>query len=241
MTGKAEAKFVVLHDPDSLARAAADWLLARVLAAGDTPAVCLAGGSTPQLLYRTLTEPPYRDRFPWPRVHWFWGDERFVSQESPRSNYRMVRAALLDRAPVPAANIHAVDTSGSLEHAAEDYERRLKTFHGSARLSPDRPLFSATLLGLGADGHTASLFPGDPALDEHERWVVPVPASQSEPRVTLTFPALESSGEIAFLVSGAEKRIVLARIRQGGDAPAARIESSSGVNWFVDRAAAGAS
>lgn len=241
MPGNADAKFVVLRDPDTLARVAADWILARVLDAAGLPAVCLAGGSTPQLLYRKLTEPPYHDRFPWPRVHWFWGDERFVPHDSPRSNYRMVCRALFDHAPVPAANIHAMDMAGSLEYAAENYEGHLRTFYGSELLSPDRPLFSATLLGLGTDGHTASLFPGDPVLDEKSRWVVAVPASQSEPRVTLTFPVLESSGGIAFLVSGAEKCAVLARIRRGGDAPAARIQSPSGVNWFVDRAAAEAS
>lgn len=240
MAGSAQTEFVVLRGPKTLARCAAEWLLKRVKAVEGRPAVCLAGGSTPFLLYRLLTEAPWRERFPWDRVHWFWGDERFVPPDNPRSNHHMVRAALFDRVPVPAANIHPVPTQLPLDDAARAYEQNLKEFYGATELSLQRPLFAATLLGLGEDGHTASLFPGNAALAEQRRWVVPVPDAKPEPRVTLTLPALASSGEIAFLVSGVNKAAVVARVRRREDMPALRIESPGRVHWFMDRAAAGA-
>jgi 6-phosphogluconolactonase len=239
MANASQTEFVTLRGPKTLARCAADWLLNRALAVPERPAVCLAGGSTPLLLYQMLADRPWRDRFPWERVHWFWGDERYVPPDDPRSNYRMVRSALLDRVPVPPENIHAMPTNGTLPQVAGDYERALKQFYGADELAPNRPLFAATLLGLGTDGHTASLFPGSAALDEHERWVAPVPDAHPEPRITLTPPALASSGEIAFLVSGAKKRDILARVRRNEDLPALRIESAGRVHWFIDRAAAG--
>lgn len=240
MTASTQREVVVLRGPRSLARCAADWLLGRALAVEEAPAICLAGGSTPQSLYRLLAEPPYRDRFPWQRVHWFWGDERFVPRDHPRSNYRMVKEALFDRVPVPPQNIHPFDTMATLEVAAASYERELKSFYGATELRPDRPLFAATLLGLGGDGHTASLFPGQAALDEHKAWVAAVPEGQPEPRLTLTYPTLDSSGEIAFLVSGAAKRDILRRVRNGEDFPATRVDTPGRIRWFVDRAAVGA-
>jgi len=239
MANSVQTEFVVLRGPKTLARCAADWLLARVLAVAERPAVCLSGGATPLMLYQLLAEAPWRDRFPWSRVHWFWGDERFVPPDDPRSNYRMVRAALFDRVGVPAENIHPMPTDRALPQVAADYERVLMQFYGAERLLLDRPLFAATLLGLGTDGHTASLFPGSGALEEEERWVAAVPDARPEPRITLTLPALASSGEIAFLVSGAKKRDILSQIRRHDDLPATRIDSAGRVHWFVDRAAAG--
>jgi 6-phosphogluconolactonase len=239
MTNATQTEFMVLRGPKALARCAADWLLNRVLAVGEMPAVCLSGGSTPTLLYQALREEPYRDQFPWQRVHWFWGDERFVAPTDPRSNYGMARAVLFDHVPVPRANIHPIDTHGTLSEAAALYERELRQFAGSAGRASDHPLFAATLLGLGTDGHTASLFPGDAALNEQERWVATVPESRPIPRITLTLPALASSGEIGFLVSGATKRAIFAQVRRGADMPATRVLSAGRVRWFVDRAAAG--
>ena len=138
-------------------------------------AVALSGGSTPRRLYEHLAGPPYRDAFPWSRTHWFWGDERFVPHGDAQSNYRMVREALLSRAPIPAINIHPIPTEGvSPEAAAVTYERELKSFYGAKRLDAARPLFDVTLLGLGPDGHTASLFPGTAVLAERDRWVAAV-------------------------------------------------------------------
>ncbi|MDE2515176.1 MAG: 6-phosphogluconolactonase [Rhodospirillales bacterium] len=230
----------ILADADALARHAAAWLLAAATAKAGKFAICLSGGSTPQRLYRLLADPPFRTTFPWARAHWFWGDERFVPRDDPRSNYRMVHEALLSRAPIPAANIHPIPTEGlSPDAAAAEYERALRDFHGTAQLAPEQPLFDVTLLGLGPDGHTASLFPGTAVLRERTRWVAPVVGAKAETRLTLTYPALESSRRTAFLVTGAEKSAMLARLRRADDAlPAARLHPIGSTWIFADQAAA---
>jgi 6-phosphogluconolactonase len=235
----AEPRLTVLPNAEALAERVAAWILERVLALPGKVSVCLSGGSTPQRLYQTLAETPCRDRMPWQRMHWFLGDERFVPANDPRSNYRMIREALLDRIEAPAGSVHPIPTQGlTLDAAVVAYERELKRFHGAEELSPDRPLFDVTLLGLGEDGHTASLLPGAPVLDERSRWVAPVVGFAPEARITLTYPALESSRDVAFLVSGEAKRQILARIRTGpADVPAAHIRPVGRLHWFVDRAA----
>lgn len=237
--GGARDDLIVLPDSQSLVRAAADWLLRAILARDGAVAVCLAGGSTPRPLYALLGEPGYRDRIPWQRVHWFWGDERFVPADDPRSNYRMAWQALFQHVPVPPDNIHAIPTTGRIDDAALAYEQALQDFYGATNLAAERPLFAATLLGLGADGHTASLFPGNAALDETRHWVIAVRDAPGVPRVSLSYPVLASSDAIAFLVSGAEKRAALAAIRGGDDVPAARVRTAGRVTWFADRAAVG--
>jgi 6-phosphogluconolactonase len=197
---------VAVHPtPEDLARATAAWLRERAAAAGPRFAVCLAGGSTPRRVYELLASAE-RERFPWNRAHWFFGDERFVPHDHPDSNYRMVRAALFDAAPVPAGNVHPMPTAGEPAQAAQAYANELHDFYGAAALDPQRPLFDVVLLGLGEDGHTASLFPGTTALQERQRWVVDVLNPKSEPRITLTYPALASTRALAFLVAGANKR-----------------------------------
>src|SRR5258705_3252462 len=235
-----EAEFEILADAEALARRAAAWLTGAVTATQGAFAISLAGGSTPRRLYELLAEAPYRDAFPWTRAHVFWGDERFVDKNDPRSNYRMVHEALLSRAPIPAANIHPIPTEGMTRaEAAFAYEGELNSHYGAAKLDPMRPLFEVTLLGLGNDGHTASLFPGTDALAERDRWVAAVTGITPEPRITLTYPALESSRRVAFLVSGREKRAVFGRIRRGDmELPAARLNPAGELRWFVDAAAA---
>jgi 6-phosphogluconolactonase len=206
-------------------------------------AVALSGGATPRRLYQLLATSPFREAAPWSRIHWFWGDERFAPATDPASNFRMVQEAMLSRTPIPPLNIHRIPTEGGIspQTAAAAYESELKRFYGAAELDPARPLFDVTLLGLGADGHTASLFPGDPALDEKRRWVVAVAGRRAEPRVTLTFPALESSRHVAFLVSGADKRSVLSRLLSGDeDLPAARLHPAGSRRIFADGAAGSA-
>src|SRR3984893_14731878 len=194
MTPSARAKLEILADPAALSRRVADWMLQAATATDGIFAVALSGGSTPRSLYRLLAEPPYRDTFPWSRTHWFWGDERFVPHDDASSNYRMVREAMLSRVAVPAENIHPVPIDGlTPETAASAYERDLRSFHGADRLAPARPLFKWTLLGLGRDGHPASLFPGTAVLEERERWAAAVVGAKAEARVTLTYPALEST------------------------------------------------
>jgi len=228
----------VATDPEALARRVAEWITGL---AGNSPgrfAVCLSGGSTPRRLYQLLAESPYREAMPWDRVHWFWGDERFVSWEHEDSNYRMVREALLARAPVPAQNIHGIETTGQPRDAAAAYERELKFFYGTDDLDTERPLFDVQLLGLGPDGHTASLFPGTSVLDERHRWVAEVIGAKPEIRISLTYRTLESSRHTAFLVAGSDKREMLARALAGDRAlPAARVRPTGTLTWFVDAAA----
>jgi 6-phosphogluconolactonase len=240
MTTAAEAGLEVLADPDALARRVADWLLEAALAKEGAFAVALSGGSTPKRLYALLASPAYLDKFPWSRTHWFWGDERFVPQDDPLSNYRMVREALLSHAPVPAANIHAVPIDGlTPDAAASAYETELKAFYGADTLDPARPLFDVNLLGLGPDGHTASLFPDTAVLAERKRWVAAVVGAKAEARITLTYPVLESSAHVAFLIAGHEKQAIFARLRSGDETlPAAHVRPIGDVTWFADQAAA---
>lgn len=228
----------VLENPEALARRAAGWITDLAAASRDRFAICLSGGSTPRRLYQLLAESPYRDALPWDRVHWFWGDERFVPWHHPDSNYGMVQAALLGKAPVAPANIHGIPTDGTPADAATAYERVLKSYYGSESLDPTRPLFDIQILGLGPDGHTASLIPGTSVLEERRRWVAEVIGGRPEPRITLTYPALESSRHAAFLVAGAEKRETLSRALAGDQGlPAARLRPVGELIWFVDEPA----
>lgn len=234
-----DAKLVVLADAETLSHHVADWLLEIAIAKDGIFAINLSGGSTPRRLYERLAGPPYHDAFPWSRTHWFWGDERFVPHDDARSNYRMVWEALLSRAPIPAINVHPIPTEGvSPEAAASAYERQLKSFYGAQRLDPARPLFDVTLLGLGPDGHTASLFPGAAVLAEQNHWVAAVVGAKSEARITLTYPALESSRNAAFLVEGQEKRAILKRLCRGDESlPATRLRPAGALQIFADKAA----
>ena len=228
----------VVKDSEALAHRAAGWITDLAAASRDRFAICLSGGSTPRRLYQLLAESPYRDRMPWDRVHWFWGDERFVPWDHPDSNYGMAYAALLGRAPVPPGNIHGIPTTGTPADAAIAYERVLKSYYGSESLDPTRPLLDIEILGLGPDGHTASLIPGTSVLDERHRWVAEVIGGRPEPRITLTYPTLESSRHTAFLVTGADKRETLSRALAGDQAlPAARLRLVGELIWFVDEAA----
>jgi 6-phosphogluconolactonase len=240
MTGIPDAKWEVLDDPEALAIRVADWLLARAAATRDVFTVALSGGSTPRRIYELLGDPPRQQSFPWSRTHWFWGDERFVSRSDARSNYQMAWQAMLSRAPVPPRNIHPMPVeAGDPEAAALAYEKELKSFYGSDSIDPSRPVLDVTFLGLGDNGHTASLFPGTAALEERQRWVVAVRGVAPEPRLTLTYPVIESSRQVAFLVTGSEKRTVLARFRRGdSDLPAARLKPSGELWIFADLAAA---
>jgi 6-phosphogluconolactonase len=241
MTGSFKGQLETIADPEALARHVAGWLVAAAVQSDGAFAVALSGGSTPRRLYELLASPPHRQAFPWERTHWFWGDERFVPHDSPASNYRMVREAMLAGAPVPPANVHPVLTEGlAPDEAALSYEQELKRFYGASILSADRPLFDVTFLGLGPEGHIASLFPGTAILKERTRWVGAVIGAKAEPRITLTYPALESSREIAFLVAGAAKRAVLEQLLRGDpELPAAHLHPVHGtLRIFVDRAAA---
>jgi 6-phosphogluconolactonase len=230
----------ILADPPALAHRVAEWMTAAALAARDPFRVSLSGGSTPKTLYELLASEDFRSRFPWQRVLWYWGDERFVPYDDPRSNFRMAREAMLAKASVPPENIHPVPVDGSPEKAALRYERTLQEAYGGPVLDPWKQLFDITLLGIGPDGHTASLLPGDALLDERKRWVAAVSHGRPEVRITMTYPVIESSRRVAFLVTGHEKAAIVAAIRAGGSqVPAARVKPVGELIWFLDRGAAG--
>lgn len=231
----------ICEDAADLARAGADFLCTLAASRAGRTIVALSGGNTPKPLYALLAREPIETRMPWDRVHFVLGDERFVPPSEPASNYGMVRAAFLDHVPVPAENVHPVETQGiTLDEAAVRYEAMLKGLYGADTFEPGRPLLNLTFLGLGGDGHTASLLPGEPALQVRDRWVAPVPKGRAEERITLTYPALNSSEVVAFLVSGEGKREILDKILSGDDSfPASHIRAQGEVLWFVDRTAAG--
>jgi 6-phosphogluconolactonase len=233
-------KIIVVGDAGALAQAAADRLLARIAANSGRVAICLTGGSSPLKLYELLATAPYRGRIPWDRVHWFIGDERFVAAADPLNNMAMARRAFLDRY-APPENIHPIPTdSANPADAARRYENELQAFYGSDELDLARPLFDLVLMGVGPDGNTASLFPGYPAIEETERWVVGVPEAHVAPfvpRVTLTLQPLNCCREMLFEAAGAEKRAILTRVLAGENLPANRALATGETVWLVDRAA----
>ena len=236
-----ERKLTVLADPEAVARHTADFILKTATEKNGRFAICLSGGSTPKRLYQILAEPPYLTRLPWSNIHWFWGDERLVPRSDPLSNYKMVSEAMLSHTPAPAANIHGIETEGvTAEQSSVAYEAELKAFYGADRLDPAKPLFDINLLGIGTDGHTASLFPGTSVLNERTRWVAPVIGAKAEDRITLTYPALESSRHVAFLVAGADKQAILPEFMKGNTTyPSARVAPVGELLVFADKAATG--
>ena len=202
----------------------------------------LSGGTTPEGVYSLMAGPRYRDRFRWNKIHFFWGDERCVPADDPKSNYRTADEALFSKVAVPRRNLHPITTTGlDPTQAAARYERELQSFF---RVKSKPPCFDLILLGLGKDGHTASLFPGDPALSEKERWVVPVMRKEADPpqRITVTLPVINQAEDVFFLVSGVEKAAILKRVLEGKSQdllPAQRVQPSHGkVLWVADQAAA---
>jgi 6-phosphogluconolactonase len=232
----------VSDDIRELSTRAAEAVVTSITGAVQTTGRCslvLSGGSTPRPLYELLAT-KYRDQIPWPDLHVFWGDERYVSPDDARSNYRLAREALLDHVACPAANIHPMPTHlAQPDAAARAYETTLRDYFDGGG-----PRFDVVLLGFGTDGHTASLFPGSPALRERTRWVVAATAPAEPPsRLTLTFPILARAAHIHFLVAGADKAQVLERVLTGSADPeiypAAGVASSGGtLTWWLDRAAA---
>lgn len=211
----------------------ADRLEAAVGARG-TASLVLAGGSTPRGSYGLLARAP----LPWRQIHLYFGDERCVPPGHEESNYRMARETLIDPAGVPAESVHRIEAERDPEEAAAAYARDIV-----ARLGP-RPAFDVVLLGMGADGHTASLFPGSSVLDERSRLVAAARVAKlPTPRVTLTLPAFEGARAVLFLVTGADKAPALARALAGRadpGTPASCIRSGGEVVWLVDAAAASA-
>jgi 6-phosphogluconolactonase len=228
----------ILDDQDALSVRAAALIAATMNGCAAPFRLCLAGGSTPKSAYRLLAR---RNDLPWDCVEIFFGDERFVPPDHLDSNYRMAKENLLSSGNVQPRALLAMSTDGAPENCAEAYEEELRQQYGASILDPAVPLFDLMLLGLGADGHTASLLPGQPVLEEMKRWVAPVPKGRDEVRLTLTYPALQSSRLTVFLVAGADKAEAVAKVRAGNAAlPAGRLKPQGDVVWLLDRAAAGA-
>ncbi|MBZ5695268.1 MAG: 6-phosphogluconolactonase [Acidobacteriia bacterium] len=237
----------VFPDLEALSRGALDELLKTM---GDAVkqrgrfTIALAGGRTPAKLYELWARAESEGAHtPWDSVHLFWGDERFVPHDDLLSNYRMAREALIAHVPIPADNVHPMPGPKEFKtpaEAAEAYESDLRKFFGSGA-----PAFDLQLLGLGVEGHTASLFPGSPALEEKKRWVAAVeaPAKPSE-RLTLTPVVLNQGRDTFFLVSGGDKKEIIEALRNEPESrlskyPAGRIKPAGRVMWFLDKAAQG--
>lgn len=227
----------VLPSERELARAAAWYVQVKVLEAArrrERVLLALSGGETPLPVYRRLA----KLALPWERLHLFWGDERCVPPDDPRSNYGNARAALLDKAPIPQANVHRIKGELGPREAAQAYEDELRAFFGR-----EPPAMDLILLGMGADGHAASLFPEGPELTECQGWVTasqpPPQASPAVERATLTLPVLNLARSVLFLVCGADKRPSVSRVLYGGGGlPAAMVKPAGELAWFLDRAAA---
>jgi len=227
------------EDREALSRAAGRALVDSARRASEKRqrfALALAGGGTPQRLYELLAS-EFRDQVPWQDVHVFWSDERYVPLDHPESNYRMARDVLLDAVPLPAANVHPPETEiDDPDASALRYEQEVRRV-----FLPEEPRFDWMLLGLGEDGHIASLFPGSPELEVERRLVVAVTESPKPPavRLTMTLPLINRSREVHFLVSGEAKRDALAKSRrEGTELPAQRVHAPK--FWWADRDAAAA-
>lgn len=233
-------------EADLFAAAAATFVEVVKLALAERPqfTVALAGGSTPRAMFERLAAPPLRDEVDWRRIQWFWGDERNVAADHADSNFRMAREALLSRVDVDPEKIHRLrGEADPLGDAAVDYQRQLAQVCGVAENGPP-PSLDLVLLGMGNDGHTASLFPNTAALQEQEKWIVAndVPQQYGR-RLTMTYPLLNAASIVMFLAAGAGKARILREVRQGPHdpqkLPAQGIAPTSGrLWWYVDRAAA---
>jgi 6-phosphogluconolactonase len=219
----------VVQDGPEMARAVADRIEELLGQTRGPFRVALSGGSTPRLLYSLLAQRP----LPWERLHLFWGDERCVPWDDPDSNYRMTRETLLDHAPIPDGQVHRWLTEEGPQIAADDYNTLLGREFGAGV-----PVFDLVLLGMGEDGHTASLFPGTEALKVTDRWAVAnyVPQVKDKWRLSLTFPVLDAARRVWFLISGAAKAEPVKRVLAGEDLPSGQVHAQETV-FYVDRAA----
>jgi 6-phosphogluconolactonase len=240
--GDGGAEVVVVPGAEDLAREAAGRFVDLVREAVDSRgrfSVALAGGSTPGSTYRLLADLPYRAQIPWQEVHLFWGDERCVPPDDPASNYRLAQRTLIGQVPIPTENVHRVLGELKPEAAARTYDLELQRY-----FCGPLPRLDLVLLGIGSDGHTASLFPGSPILEETKGVVAAVRAQiQGRPawRVTLTLAAINAARQVLFLASGAEKAAIVASVlgNAEGNLPAQRVCPVAGqVTWIIDRAAA---
>ena len=238
----AERDIILCRDLVELSRKTAERFiqLARELVeASGRMTVAFSGGSTPKHLYSLLASPDYKNRIPWNNVEVFWGDERCVPPDHSESNFRMAQEALLSRIQIPPGNIHRMRGEGQPQAAAAEYEKELQKFFGFNY--GGLPRFDLILLGIGEDGHTASLFPGSDALNETEHLVVaPFVEKLNSYRLTLSLPVLNNAAHVWFLVAGSSKAgAVKQAFSSSSDLPAAKVQPVNGkLTWFITRDAA---
>lgn len=239
-----QATIKIYPDASSLAEAAARLIVAKckgTLFDNEFFTIALSGGSTPKRLYELLADADreFHEQMDWARTHFFWTDERFVASDHPESNFRMTNEAMLSKVPVPGANIHRVVTENSNpEKTAESYARDIRSFFKTQTV----PSFDLILLGMGTDGHTASLFPGTNALNETDKLVTAVWVKKFETfRITLTLPVLNCAKSVVFLVSGSDKAAIVDEVlNKKADYPATKVQPVNGeLIWMIDEAAAG--
>lgn len=254
-----QPKAFVFDTPEQVALAAAERF---VECSGDAVgsrgvfSVALAGGNTPRRVYELLASERFKDRVEWSRVHLFFGDERAVPPDHPDSNYKMAYESLISRVPIPAASVHRIVGEGNSKESARSYEEQLKEFFAGRERTPERswPRFNLVFLGMGEDGHTASLFPGSEALSQKSSWVVATGSERSgQERITLTLPVLNHAARLVFVVTGKEKAQRLREVLRPEPVRGAQLEVVSGqdvvpaqmvqpvdgsLEWLVDRAAA---
>jgi 6-phosphogluconolactonase len=243
VSNEANIEVKIYSTLENLSKAAAEEFVRcaqEAIARENRFAVALAGGNTPRTMYEILAR-EYSAKIDWRRIHFFWGDERYVPHDDPQSNYRMAKELLLDALKIPVSNIHPMPTQfPNPAEAAVDYERTLKVFF------PGKiPRFDLILLGVGTDGHTASLFPGHASLEEREAWVVPVQADVKPPvRLSLTLPAINSAWNIFFIAAGEEKHHVVQTMLEPPEKaqqrfPAAMVRTNGRLVMFLDVRARG--
>lgn len=231
-------QIIVADDPQDLARRGADILVQRAGSAQGMFSIALSGGNTPRGLYETLARDPYKQEMPWDNWQVFFSDERFVPPDSPESNYFLAETTLLSKVPIPDRFVHRVATvdMDPNESAALYAENIRRIFNAPITQVPH---FDVILLGMGKDGHTASLFPDTEALNVEDRLVVANYVPQAGMwRITFTFDLINAARLVLFLVEGADKAPVLARVLSGADLPAAHIQPEGDLIWLVDKAAA---
>lgn len=244
--GPVNPEVKAFEDLEAMSLAVADDIaeeIQQVVSERERFSIALSGGRTPTLLYELLAA-KFAGMIPWDRVHLFWGDERYVPEDHPDSNFALAMQSLISNVPLPPQNIHPIPTEiESPEKAAQMYELILRDFFSSSLVKHGEATFDLILQGMGEDGHTASLFPGNESLKEADKWVIPVIAPEgysSRRRITLTLPVLNNSRKALFMVSGIEKSRILGSVLKDRSTvkehyPCAMINPRESLVWYVDR------